>query len=201
MIRIALAAVLILFASAAWAQTLRIYQIDVEQADSALVVMPNGKTLLIDSGKNGMGKRIKAVMDTAGVTQIDAFVDSHYHEDHFGGIDDLKNLNVPILESYDRGRRDLVPAGDKTKGTYKDYMQAVGEDAHALKPGDTINLDPLVSVTCISSSGLVVGDTATTPASSEENDLSVSILLNFRGFKAFFGRRHGAAHRSQDCGE
>src|SRR5436190_22767534 len=100
----------VLTASTLSAQTLRIYHIDVEQADSALVVMPNGKTLLIDSGKNGHGKRIKAVMDQAGVTQIDAFVDSHYHEDHFGGIDDLSKLNVPILESYDRGRRDLVPA-------------------------------------------------------------------------------------------
>jgi len=47
-----------------------------------------------------------------GVTQIDAFLDSHYHEDHFGEIDDRKNLNVPILESYDRGRRDLVPASE-----------------------------------------------------------------------------------------
>ena len=51
--------------------------------------MPNGKTLLIDSGKNGHGPRIQAVMQQAGVTQIDAFVNSHYHEDHFGGIDDL----------------------------------------------------------------------------------------------------------------
>src|SRR5215217_7599740 len=122
----------LLATSNVFAQTLRIYHIDVEQADSALVVMPNGKTLLIDSGKNGHGKRIKAVMDHAGVTQIDAFVDSHYHEDHFGGIDDLRKLNVPILESYDRGRRDLVKAADKAEGTYKDYMQAVGEDAHAL---------------------------------------------------------------------
>jgi len=37
------------------AQTLRIYHIDVEQADSALVVMPNGKAQLIDGGKNGGG--------------------------------------------------------------------------------------------------------------------------------------------------
>jgi hypothetical protein len=37
----------------AGAQTLRIFHIDVEQGDAALVVMPNGKTLLIDSGKNG----------------------------------------------------------------------------------------------------------------------------------------------------
>jgi beta-lactamase superfamily II metal-dependent hydrolase len=167
------------------AQTLRIYHIDVEQADSTLIVMPNGKTLLIDAGKNKHGKRIKAVMDRAGVTQIDAFVASHYHEDHFGGIDNLIEQGVTVLEAYDRGRRDTVKASDKAEGTYKDYMREVGEDAHALKPGDVINLDSSVTVTCIASSGAVLG---TTPvATNDENNLSVTLLVEFAGFKALFG--------------
>ena len=45
-------------------------------------------------------------------------------------------------------------------------MQAVGEDAHAMKPGDVITLDPLVTVTCISSSGVVINDAHPIPASS-----------------------------------
>ena len=73
----------------AGAQTLKIYHIDVEQADATLVISPSGKTLLIDSGKNGYGSRIKAVMKTAGLSRIDHFVCTHYHEDHYGGIDDL----------------------------------------------------------------------------------------------------------------
>jgi beta-lactamase superfamily II metal-dependent hydrolase len=171
--------------SVASAQTLRIYHIDVEQADSALVVMPNGKTLLIDSGKNGHGKRVKAVMDQARVTQIDTFVASHYHEDHFGVIDDLRKLGVSILETYDRGRRDTVSAADKSKTTFKDYMTAGGEDAIAIKAGDVISLDPLVTVTCISSSGPVLKDANTTPATDDENDQSVSDRA---------ARRHG--HRA-----
>ena len=74
-------ALLFLAANPLFAQTLRIYHIDVEQADAALVVMPNGKTLLIDSGKNGHGERLRSVMKQAGVTEIDAFVAPHYHED------------------------------------------------------------------------------------------------------------------------
>jgi len=35
------------------------------------------------AARNGHGKRIKAVMDTAGVSQIDAFVATHYHEVSF----------------------------------------------------------------------------------------------------------------------
>ena len=99
-------------AAPVFAQTLRIYHIDVEQADSAFLVNANGKTLLIVSENYGHGKRINAVMDQAGDTQVDAFLDSHYHEDHFGGIDDLRTLGVSILESYDRGKRDTA---DKTK--------------------------------------------------------------------------------------
>jgi hypothetical protein len=41
---------------------------------TALLVMSNGKTLLIDAGKNGQGQRIRNAMMQAGVTQIDALV-------------------------------------------------------------------------------------------------------------------------------
>ena len=136
--------VAVVLATPATAQTLRIYQIDVEQADAALLVMPNGKTLLIDSGKNGHGPRIQAVMQQAGVTQIDAFVNSHYHEDHFGGIDDLVDAGVPVLEAYDRGDKACcVPAAKKAQTTFKDYQRTVGEDAIQVRPGHAINLDPL----------------------------------------------------------
>src|SRR5688572_15256874 len=157
---LALAILLTLWAIPGFAQTLRIYQIDVEQADAALIVMPNGKTLLIDSGKNGHGQRIRNAMTQAGVTQIDAFVNSHYHEDHFGGIDDLVDAGVPVLESYDRGDKGpcCLPAAKRNQVTFKDYQRTVGEDAIKLRPGDTINLDPLVTITVIASGGLVIGE-------------------------------------------
>ena len=56
------------------AQTLRIYHIDVDQADATLIVSPGGQSLLIDSGKNGQGGRLRNVMQTAGVAQIDNFM-------------------------------------------------------------------------------------------------------------------------------
>lgn len=176
----------LLFAASASAQTLRIYNIDVEQADAALVVMPNGKTLLIDSGKNGHGQRLKDVMNQAGVTKIDAFVASHYHEDHFGGIDDLVNMGVPVLEAYDRGDKQFVKAADKAKPTYKDYQSAVGEDAKTLRRGDKIELDPSVLIICLGSGGVVIGETNPVPG-HEENDMSISLLMSFAGFRAYFG--------------
>ena len=86
------------------AQTIRIYHIDVEQGDATLFISPSGQTLLVDSGKNGHGSRIKAVMQQAGVARIDHFVDTHYHEDHYGGIDDLAlDDEITIGSTYDRG--------------------------------------------------------------------------------------------------
>jgi competence protein ComEC len=178
--------IVLVLAGAATAQTLRIYNVDVEQADATLLVMPNGKTLLIDSGKNGHGRRIKAVMDKAGVTHIDAFVASHYHEDHYGGIDDLVDMGVPVLASYDRGDKGFLPDTTTNQKTFKDYMRAVGEDARPLRRGTTIVLDPLVTITCIGSGGVVIGETRPIPA-DEENDLSVSLVVSFAGFRAYFG--------------
>jgi len=63
-------------------------------------------------------------------------------------------------------------------------MRTVGEDALALEPGDTIDLDPLVTIKCIAASGAVSGVAAVT--SDDENDLSVSLLIEFAGFKAYF---------------
>ncbi len=69
------------------AQTLTIHHVDVEQADATLFIMPNGKTLLVDCGMNHAGKRVKKLLDEAGISKIDVFVLTHYHRDHYSGID------------------------------------------------------------------------------------------------------------------
>jgi competence protein ComEC len=126
-------------------------------------------------------------MERAGVVQIDAFVASHYHEDHFGGIDDVVDVGIPVLESYDRGDKACcVSQARRNQSTFKDYMRTVGEDAIPLRRGDLIDLDPLVQVAVVSSGGVVVGETNPTPG-HDENDLSVSLLMTFQGFQAFFG--------------
>ena len=143
------------FITTASAQNLHIYHIDVEPADATLFVSPSNRTLLVDSGKNGHGDRLMSAMNEAAVTQIDAFVCTHYHEDHYGGIDDLiNNHQVAVLESYDRGEKNYIPASKRNSTTFPGYTNAVGEDAIILRPGDEIQFDPEIRVTCISSSGV-----------------------------------------------
>lgn len=176
-----------IWAGPSWAQTLRIYHIDVEQGDATLFVAPNGNTLLVDSGKNGHGAKIQAVMNAAGVTQIDHFVATHYHEDHYGGIDDLvETLGVSVVQAYDRGDKDFLPATKLTEPTYIDYQRAVGEDAIQLNRNVMIPLDPQMTVRCVSVGGVVIGE-AHPQTGTDENDMSVSLLIQFGAFAYFIG--------------
>jgi hypothetical protein len=48
-------------------------------------------------------------------------------------------MGVPVLESYDRGDKACcLSTKKKNEPTVKDYMRTVGEDAIALRRGDTI---------------------------------------------------------------
>lgn len=183
---LAVSLAMLAWAPAISAQTLRIYHIDVEQADATLFVAPGGQTLLVDSGRNGHGDRIRAVMADAGVTRIDFFVATHYHADHYGGIDDLVNSGVTVSQAFDRGDKNFLPQKKLDERTYKDYQTAVGEDAIHITRGMTIPLDPLMTVTAISSGGVVLGEQ--NPAHGhDENDMSVSLLITFGNFSYFVG--------------
>ncbi|HEV8598178.1 MAG TPA: lamin tail domain-containing protein [Gemmatimonadales bacterium] len=178
---------LFLFASPALSQTLRIYHIDVDQASATLFVAPSGKSLLVDAGKNGHGARLRAAMQAAGVTQIDFFVNTHYHEDHLGGIDDLVHASVTVAKAFDRGDKCCVSTKTKNTGAYKDYLLVLGNAAEALTRGKTIPLDPLMTVTSIAAGGAVLGETNPPQPGQDENDMSVSLLITFAGFRYFIG--------------
>ncbi len=169
------------------AQTLRIFHIDVDQAAATLFVSPGGRTLLVDSGKNGHGSRIRAILQLAGVTRIDHFIDTHYHEDHYGGIDEVVAAGIPVGTGYDRGDKGFLPRSKLIDATYKDYDAAVGHSAHHLMRGETIDLDSLMTVTCISSGGVVLGESDPPQSGGEENDMSIGVLITFGGFRYWIG--------------
>ena len=165
---------------------LRIFHIDVENADATLFVAPGGQTLLIDSGNNGHGTRIKAVMDQAGVSNIDHYVTTHYHTDHYGGIDELAAMgDVTIGTAYDRGDKNNLGNRPNTP-RYQEYDESVGEDAVVLRRGDRIQVAPNFSALAISHGGVVIGE-VDAQTGRDENDMSISLLIDYHGFRAFVG--------------
>src|SRR5882762_11091555 len=103
-----LSALLLCTASVAAQQrtTLDIYVIDVEGGNATLFVTPAGESVLIDTGNaNGAVRDVGRIMDAvkdAGLTQIDHLILTHYHGDHFGGME-LLSKQIPIKEFIDHG--------------------------------------------------------------------------------------------------
>lgn len=175
-----------LVALPAVAQSLRITHVDVEQAAATLFVSPAGNSLLVDTGEDGTGTRIKAAMSRAGVTKIDHLVITHYHKDHLGGADELVAAPgaVEVINVYDRGDKAQDCTGSNSQ--FCRYQNALGHRARHLMRGETIPLDPAMLVTCIASGGVVLGEEPAT-SDTNENDSSVALLIQFGDFRYFVG--------------
>lgn len=179
--------VLFLCLTPAHGQNLRIFHIDVDQGDATLIVAPNENTLLIDSGRNTHGNRIKALLDQLEIDHIDYFIGSHYHADHLGGIDELDaDEEITVGQAYDRGDKQYLPSTTLETVFYQNYQATVGTDAEVLTRGETIPLDPEVQVACMASGGAVLGEEEAVHG-HDENDMSIALLIGYGDFQYFTG--------------
>ena len=129
------------------ANQLTIYVIDVEGGNATLFVTPSGETVLIDTGNGGAqaardaGRIVEAAKD-AGVTKIDHLIITHWHGDHFGGLEQLAK-QIPIAHYYDHGPNvQATPATDEFFKTV--YEPLTGKAVHTVvKPGDSIAVKDL----------------------------------------------------------
>lgn len=152
--------------------TLDIYFIDVEGGQSTLIVTPTGESLLIDTGFPGDGtfaslpgdpakardpQRILAAARSAGVSQIDYLMLTHYHADHAGGVIELAQL-LPIRTFIDHAAptADAEAGVPGTQAVYDRYVALRATGAH-LEPAPGARL-PLkgIDATVVSSAGAIL---------------------------------------------
>ena len=122
---------------------LQVYFIDVEGGQSTLFVSPSGQSLLVDTGWPGQrdAGRIAGVAKSAGVSQIDYLVLTHYHADHAGGVVDLAGM-IPVKTFVDHGTP--MEETRNVPQNYAAYLKVRAEGKHILaKPGDKIPVSGL----------------------------------------------------------
>jgi competence protein ComEC len=120
---------------AASGKELQVRVLDVGLGDSILIVAPSGKTVLVDAGPPGAGKKILDALKRAGVDHIDVLIATHAHADHVGGADEvLKVVNTGQV---------FYSGYPQTTREYDDFLKAVQQKSIKLEkatPGTAIDL-------------------------------------------------------------
>lgn len=184
------------------AKGLDIYFVDTEGGAATLIVTPASESLLVDCGNPGArdAERIHKACQAAGLKQIDHLLITHWHSDHYGGVNRLAQL-IPIKNFYDHGIPETL--ADDPKGfplLIQPYKEASKGKSIALKPGDSIPLQtkdgtPPVKLLVVCSNGEVLPDKPNAPENpiakehqakaedKSDNAKSVGFVLNFGDFR------------------
>lgn len=117
-----------------FSDNLKIYFIDVGQADSILITNKD-ESMLIDAGNNDDGEKVVSFIKDKGITKLNYVLGTHPHEDHIGGLDDVIN-NIDVENIY-------MPKQQTNTKTFEDVLDAIqnkGLTVTAPKKGDTFNV-------------------------------------------------------------
>lgn len=175
------------FSGSAFAQNLKIYCIDVDQGSSTLIITPNNKSILIDCGDDKIADSVyKVITDLAGLTSINYFVCTHYHDDHYGALDKLIEKRITIKDKfYDRDSQNWLGEHRRNSTDYKEYEEIARDKRKYLRPGRKINIESGVDVECIVVNGRAKGEHGPIEYPSDENGYSLGLIITYKGFDFF----------------
>ncbi len=147
-------------------RALDIYFVNVLGGAATVLITGDRETIAIDSGWPGYDDRdpkriVHIIKDRAGCDHLDHLVTTHWHRDHFGGVEGLARL-IRIDHFWDRGLpEDRDSALDFPDGPGEDdalgiaYRKASAGKRKALRPGDTLPLSGLKALV-LASGGKVI---------------------------------------------
>lgn len=98
-------------------ENLRVHFLDVGQADSVLIQLPNKEVALIDGGNRGDGKFLVDYIKELNIERIDYLIATHPHEDHIGGLPE-------VVKSFEIGK---IYMPNKTANTkiFEDLLKEI----------------------------------------------------------------------------
>ncbi|MDD4716166.1 MAG: MBL fold metallo-hydrolase [Oscillospiraceae bacterium] len=104
---------------------LKVCFLDVGEADSIFIVLPNGETMLIDAAEKGDGDNISRYIKAQGITKIHYLVATHPHADHIGGME-------KIVDAFEIGAVYFPNAAANTK-TFETLLLAMKRKGLTIK--------------------------------------------------------------------
>lgn len=103
------------------ADGLRVIYIDVGQGDSALILTPDGKSMLIDAGESSAKNKVAQILEEYGITTLNMLVATHPHSDHIGGMQyivenfQIEQVCLPGVSHTSQGYENLLLAIQERK--------------------------------------------------------------------------------------
>ena len=150
--------------------TVSIYFLDVGQGDSSIIITPDDRVVMIDSGTNE--SLILSYLQNLGISQIDLLIATHAHADHITGMD-------RIIARY-KPKAFIDPGIPHTTATYQRVITAIGKYNINYYQGTSrkINLGPLTFTILPPDNPFL--------KISELNNNSLVMRLDFKDFSCLF---------------
>jgi len=163
---------------------LKIYCIDVDQGSSTLIITPNGKSILIDCGDDVKADSVyNVITNLAKLLEINYFVCTHYHDDHYGSLDKLANKGLAVTDKfYNRNSQDWLDDHRTETDDFLEYASISEGKREYLRPGKTISIDDEVSIECFVANGRAKGEYGSIDYPAEENGYSLGLIISYNGF-------------------
>lgn len=149
---------------------LAVHFFDVGQGDSGLIQLPDGRSILIDSGDRGAPTA--RLLSARGVNRIDLAIATHPHSDHIGEMRDLLR-EFEVKEFWDSGF--IHPTR-----TYAEMLERIKAEGIVFKTPKRKESRMLGE--CL----LEVLNPAPDPAHEEANDASLVVRLSYGNTRFLF---------------
>jgi len=160
---------------------LQIYALDVGQGDSALIITPEGKSILIDAGTPQAADEVVTALRKRDVRSLDLAVATHPHADHIGGM-------RKVIENF--GVKNFLDSNQEyTSKEYQRMIQAIvdkGIKFIPAKKGMKFDLDSGVELEVLNPQGNDQWIKEVRRGGSVENANSVVLRLSYGNFSMLF---------------